>query len=360
MPRVPPPPAVDAAVFLRRMLLRAADALLPPSAAVWDRTMGIARTQLIGAIAELGVPDLLDSPATAADLAVQLGVDADALHRVLRAAAVDGLLRVDRRGRFRLTRLGRTLRSDAPATLRPWARYMALRSSRDAWGDLEESVRTGRSAFARVHGTSVWDWFAAHPDEERLFAAAMRSITEFDAPALATSDLVPDSGTVCDVAGGAGTLLAEVLSERPGLRGVLVEAAGVLPEAESVLSARGVLSRVELVEGDLFGELPSVGADVYVLKNILHDWDDPTSLRILSGVRRAMAAGARLVVIEQIQERNEPHPITSLSDIQMLTQTVEGRERSREELRELLSQAGFTPGRFKRAGVSALVEGVAS
>src|SRR4051812_15573826 len=359
MPRVPPPPAVDAALFLRRVLLRAADSLLPPWAAVWDRTMGIGRTQIIGVIAELGVPDLLDSPLSAADLAARLHVDADALHRVLRAAAVDGLLRVDRRGRFRLTRFGRTLRSDSPATLRPWARYMALRSTREAWAGLEESVRTGRSAFERVHGVSVWDWFAAHPEEERLFAAAMRSITEFDAPALAASSLVPDAGTVCDVAGGAGTLLAEVLASRPGLRGVLVEARGVLAEAEGVLSARGVRERVELVEGDLFGSLPAVGADLWLLKNILHDWDDATSLKILGGVRRAMPAGARVVVIEQIQERNTPHPFASLSDIQMLTQCVDGRERSREELRELLSSAGFTPGRVERAGVSALVEGVA-
>src|SRR4051812_38221887 len=358
--RVPPPLAVDAALALRRLLLRAADSLLPPWAAVWDKTMGVGRTQVIGVIAELGVPDLLDGGRqTAAELARRLDVDADALHRVLRAAAVDGLLRVDRRGRFRLTRFGRTLRSDSPGTLRPWARYMALRSSRDAWGDLEESVRTGRAAFERVHGTSVWDWFAAHPEEERLFAAAMRSITEFDAPALAASGLVPDSGTVCDVAGGAGTLLAEVLSARPSLRGVLVEAAGVLREAEEVLSRRGVRERAELVEGDLFGDLPAVGAELWLLKNILHDWDDPTSLRILPAVRRAMSAGERLVVVEQIQERDEPHPFASLSDIQMLTQCVDGRERSRDELRELLSRAGFTPGRVERAGVSALVEGVA-
>jgi hypothetical protein len=361
MPRVPPPPAVDAALALRRLLLRAADSLLPPWAAVWDRTMGVGRTQIIGVIAELGVADELGSGAlSAADLAKRFNVDADALHRVLRAAAVDGLLRVDRRGRFKLTRLGKTLRSDSPATLRPWARYMALKSSRDAWGDLEESVRTGRAAFGRVHGMSVWDWFAAHPEEERLFAAAMRSITEFDAPALAASDLVPDSGTVCDVAGGAGTLLAEVLAARPGLQGVLIEAPGVLVEAEGVLSGRGVRERVELVEGDLFGELPAVGADLFVLKNILHDWDDPTSARILAGVRRAMTPGARLVVIEQIQERNEPHPFASLSDILMLTQCVDGRERSRDELQTLLRGAGFTPGRVQRAGVSALVEGVAS
>jgi hypothetical protein len=206
---------------------------------------------------------------------------------------------------------------------------------------------------------SVWDWFAAHPEEERLFAAAMRSITEFDAPALASSALVPDAGTVCDVAGGAGTLLAEVLIARPGLRGVLVEAPGVLAEAEEHLSARGVLDRAELVEGDLFGELPATGADLYVLKNILHDWDDPTSAKILAGVRAAMAPGARLVLVEQLQERNRPHPFASLSDLQMLTQCVDGRERSREELQALLAGAGFTPSRVERAGVSALVEGVA-
>jgi hypothetical protein len=358
MPPVPPPPVVDGALALRRVLLRAADALLPPWAAVWDRTMGIERTQVIATIAELGVPDLLGSErATAAQLAERLDVDADALHRVLRVATLDGLLRMDRRGRFRLTRLGRTLRSDAPSTLRPWARYMALESTRTAWADLTETVRTGRSAFERVHGMSVWDWFAAHPEEERLFAAAMRSITELDAPALAASSLLPDEGVVCDVAGGAGTLLGAVLVERPKLRGVLLEAPGVLEEAEKHLTERGVRDRVELVQGDLFGEFHAE-ADVYMLKNILHDWDDATSATILAGVRATMKPGSRLFVIEQLQEPNRPHPFASLSDLQMLTQCVDGRERSGDELKALIAGAGLEPGRVERIGVSAVVEGV--
>jgi O-methyltransferase domain len=357
MAPVPPPPVVDAALAVRRVLLWAADAVLPAWAPVFDRTMGIARTQIVGTIAELGVPDLLaQGPATAADLAKRLNVDADALHRVLRVASIEGLVRLDRRGRFKLTRMGRTLRSDAPSTLRPWARYMALESTRSAWADLDETVRTGRSAFERVHGKSVWDWFAEHPEEEQLFAAAMRSITELDAPAIAASSLLPEEGVVCDVAGGAGTLLGQVLVERPKLRGVLLEAPGVLREAEKHLSSRGVLDRVELVEGDLFGELRA-DADVYVLKNILHDWDDETSARILGGVAGTMKPGTRLFVIEQLQERNEPHPFTSMTDLHMLTQCVEGRERSREELRALIAGAGLEPGRVERAGVSALVEG---
>jgi hypothetical protein len=187
----------------------------------------------------------------------------------------------------------------------------------------------------------------------------MRSITEFDAPALAGSELVPDEGVVCDVAGGAGTLLGEVLTARPRLRGVLLESPGVLREAEKHLGSRGLLDRVELVEGDLFGEM-SAEADLYLMKNILHDWDDPTCAAMLGRVRATMKPGTRLVLVEQLQERNEPHPFASLSDVQMLTQCVDGRERSLEELQALLSGVGLRPGRSARAGVSSLIEGVAA
>jgi O-methyltransferase domain len=358
---VPPPPAlaVDLALRLRRALLRAADRVLPANAVVWDRSMGVARTQIIATLAGLGVADALgDGRATAAALAPRVGADADALHRLLRAAAVDGLVAIDRRGRFRLTRLGAALRRDAPGSVDAWARYIGLDSTVRAWSGLAESVRTGEPAFPRVHGESVWSRFAAHPEEERLFAASMRSITEVDAPALADADLWPGAGTVCDVAGGAGALLAAILAPRPGLRGVLVEAPGVLAEADLVLRASGVRDRVELVEGNLFGSVRA-DADVYLMKNVLHDWDDARCARILGTVRATMAPGTRLVLVEQLQPRNVAHPFASLADLQMLTQCDGGRERSRAELEALLRGAGLEPGRFARAGISALVEGVA-
>ena len=359
MARLPPPPLIDFGLGLRRLLLRAADALLPANAVMWQRTMALGRAQVVFVVAELGVADALaGGKATAAGLARRLEVDEDALHRVLRAAADDGLLRLDRRGRFALTRLGATLRSDADHSMRPWARYLALASTRAAWADLGESVRTGEAAFPRVHGTSVWSWFAEHPEEERLFAAAMQAMTEFEAPVLARSELFADRGTHCDVAGGAGTLLAALLDQRPGLRGVLVEAPGVLPEAERYLAGRGVLERAELVVGDMFEGIEA-RADVYSLKNILHDWDDERSVQILRNVRATMPAGSRVVVIEQRQERNRPEPFASITDLQMLTQCDDGRERSEDELRALLGAAGLEPGRSGRAGVHQLVEGVA-
>lgn len=360
VPPVPPPRAVDAGLTLRRALLWAADALLPATAVAWNKTMGAGRAQVIGALAELGVADALaGGPRTAEDLAADLGANADALHRLLRAAAADGLLRLDRRGRFRLTRIGRTLETSRADSIDPWARYINLESTRAAWGGLTDSVRGGEPAFPRVHGASVWDWFAAHPEEERLFAAAMRGMTEFEAPSFSAASVWPDHGTICDVAGGAGTLLAAILIDRPQLRGVLVEAPGVLTEAKTYLRDRGVADRVQLVQGDLFGEIEAE-ADLYVLKNILHDWDDPTCSTILSNVRAAMKPGTRLVLVEQLQERNTPHPFASITDLQMLTQCDNGRERSPEELSHLLGGAGFGAGRVERSGISALVEGVHS
>ncbi len=130
----------------------------------------------------------------------------------------------------------------------------------------------------------------------------------------------------------------------------------MLTAAGSYLRRRGLADRVELVEGGLFAGF-DVAAEVYTLKNILHDWDDATSAKILATVRAAMAPGTRLLLIEQLQERNRAHPFASITDLQMPTQCEGGRERSAQELRTLLAGAGLTPGRVERAGVSAILEG---
>src|SRR4051794_7896728 len=252
MPPQPPLAAIRAIMRARDVLHRAGDALMPAEWVVLEQSFGIARTQVIGAVAELGVADLLSGgPRTAEQLAAALDVDADALHRVLRSAAAFGLLRLDDRGRFRLTRLGRRLRTDDPASVRDWTRYMALESTTAAYAVLPHTVRTGEPGFPRARGMSVWQWLAEHPDEEARFAGGMRRVTELMAPAIVGGYPWPETGTVCDVAGGVGTLLAAILAARPGLRGVLVDAPGPLGEADGFLRARGVRDRVELVQGDI-------------------------------------------------------------------------------------------------------------
>lgn len=157
-----------------------------------------------------GLPDVLaDGPKTGPQIAARINCDEDTTHRLLRGAVGCGLCTMDRRtGAVKLTRTGAVLRSDHPVSLRAWMRYKGMRSTVDAWGGLAASVRSGRSAFELVHGMSVWEWFAAHPDEQRTFASTMRQATAISARAIARVYPWPNDAVVCDVAGGIGTLLS--------------------------------------------------------------------------------------------------------------------------------------------------------
>jgi O-methyltransferase/methyltransferase family protein len=359
MPPQPPLAAIRVIIRVRDALHRAGDVLMPAEWVLLEQTFGIARTQVIGAMAQLGVADQLSSgPRTAEQLAGALGADADALHRVLRAAAAFGLLALDDRGRFRLTRLSRRLRTHDAASLRDWARYMALGSTTDAYAALPHTLRTGEPGFLHARGMSVWQWLAEHPDEEAHFAGGMRRVTQLMAPAIVAGYPWPESGTVCDVAGGVGTLLAAVLAARPGLRGVLVDAAGPLQEADRFLRDRGVRDRVELVRGDIFSGV-SARADCFVLKDVLHDWDDERCRTILRTVRATMQPRERVLLVETLQERNDPDLIASLTDLQMLTQCDGGRQRAEADLHRLLRETGFQPGPTHPTAGPALVEATA-
>jgi hypothetical protein len=184
-------------------------------------------------------------------------------------------------------------------------------------------------------------------------------MTRAEAPMIAAAYPFPEQGVVCDVAGGTGVLLAEILRARPRLRGVLIESPSVLREAAGWLEAQGLGARVELVEGDIFGTLTAT-ADVYLLKWILHDWDDAVSARIVKNVTATMPTGARLVVIEGDQARDRPHPRFSMIDVHMLAVTEGGRERSAAEIAAILEQAGLRPSGVRHtAGDLALVEAIA-
>lgn len=358
--RAPPRAAARAVLAARRRLLEAANRLAPGEVVLWEESMALSRTRILGVLAELGVADALAAgAATAPQLAERLDLDADALHRVLRAGALYGYLSLRRGGRFRLTSVGRALCEDHPHSLREWVRYLNLPSTQAAWAAVADTVRTGEPSFPAVHGRSVWEHFAEHPDEERMFATAMRKLTELIRPAVVAGYPWPDEGTVCDVAGGVGTLLTGVLQARPGLQGVLVEAPGVLAEADAYLTAEGVRDRVTLCEGDMF-ERVDARADLYLLKDILHDWDDERSLQVLRTVRAAMPQRARVILVEELQDHDSPDLPASLIDVHMLTQTDGGRQRSEDELHALLRLADLEPGEVRLTAGPALVEGVAA
>ena len=342
-------------MWLRRSLLRFADRALPAQVALLEHVHQFVGTHLLAAFAELGVADHLSSgPKTADELAVLVQCDGDALHRALRAAAACNLVRLDKRGRFHTTRLLEPMRSADPDATADWCRYIGSPSLQVAWADLAETIRSGQNGFHRINGMTTFEWFDAHPDEGRRFASGLGGLTRAEAHMIIAAYGFPATGIVCDIAGGAGVLLGEILRARPGLRGVLVEAPLVLAEAAAYLASIGLADRVQLVEGDLFGRIEAA-ADIYLLKWILHDWDDATCERIIKNVASAMPSGARLVAIEGNQDRNEVHQRFSMIDLQMLTMTEGGRERSGGEMEQLLTNGGLHPLGTRRTATDLLL-----
>ncbi len=356
--RVVPQAAVRATLALRERLLQMADALVPAELIAHEQATAFFATEVAAALVELGVFDAIgDGERTAEDIATELGLDADNLHRTLRLAAAQRLVQIDDGGRFRLTDVGRTFRSDASPTLAPWVLNLSSEASRRPWGGLAATIRAGGSTFPRVYGKSIWQHYAENPAEERQFATAMRELSTAILPWIVERYPWPERGTVADVAGGSGPVLAGVLAANQGLDGILVEAPGVLAEADGHLTRAGVRDRVELREGNIFAGIDAE-ADLYLLKDILHDWDDERSLQILATIAAGMPAGAKLIVIEQLLERNEADPLVASVDLHMLAVCDGGRQRSAGEIRELLSAAGLEPGELHEAGLTTLIEGV--
>jgi hypothetical protein len=329
---------VRAGLDVRRRVFDLADSVLPAEGALYDLVAGMQRTMLAGVLVTSGLADALG--AGARDPAE--------------------LVHVDRGGRARLSRVGAPLRRDHPRSIASWVAYQASPVTARAHAELEAQLREGAepSGHRRAHGNSVWDYFSEHPDEGARFGNAMRELTAIDVAAVTRAYPWPRKGVICDVAGGIGTLLAAVLERRPKARGVLIEGADVLAEAEGFLRSRGLAERVERRPGDLFGELDA-RADVYILKWILHDWSDDACLDILRRVRATMPSGATVVAIGQNQRADWPSPVTAMVDLLMLVVCEGGRERSPEEVHALMRDAGLEPGRVKQAGLQVLVEGTA-
>lgn len=308
---------------------------------LFDMVHGVIRTAALGSAARLGIADLLAAgPLDAAEISSRTGTSRDAMHRMLRTLVSAGVFELDAEGRFANNRVSDLLRTDAPTSMRDIVASFGSPSSIRAYADLDGTLESGKNAFERVHGKDIWSWFQDHPEEGKTFAGSMQSVTAMVAPLIARDRAWGGYTRVCDVSGGHGTLLAEILARHPALRGILFDQADVLAGADALLERRGVLDRVEKVAGSLFESVPS-GADAYVLKDVLHDWDDARSRSILTNVRRACDAGAAIVLVEAVLEPNEVSAQKCKQDFNMMMVSGEGRQRSRGELQRLLDECGF-------------------
>ena len=321
-----------------------------PSMTMLQMATGCWVSQAIHITAKLGIADLLQDGAKSSDeLAVATQTHAGALYRLLRALASLGVFVEIEQGRFQLTPLAECLCTNAPASLRAFAIMLGEEEHWRAWGQVLYSVRTGKPAFDHVFGTPQFRYFAEHPEACRLFNEGMTSRSSLENDAIASAYAFSNVPTLIDVGGGQGTLLATILQTTTNTRGVLFDLPHVIESARTTLHQSGQTTRCDFKEGDFFDAVPP-GGDAYMLKKIIHDWDDERALSILQNCRKATPAAGRLLLIEPIIPAGNDPSFNKLLDLLMLVWTGGGRERTEAEHRVLLASAGFTLARIIPTG----------
>lgn len=303
------------------------------------------KAQALYVAAELRLADhLAAGPQESAALAAATGADAPSLHRLLRALATLGLCVEQDDGRFALTPLGALLQEDSPSSLRAttlwWGKHLW-----PVWGNLLYSVRTGRSARTLLLGTEGFSHLQKDPDAAATFYRFGVEMTRQTAELLLRAYRVSAFGRIVDVGGGHGELLARILRASPGATGILFDLPVAVEDAVKAIQANhpDVLERCSFVAGDFFEAVPA-GADAYLLKSVLHDWDDVRCARILANCRRAMPEGARLLIVEPIlPERSQAtalHATLAQHDLTMLA-ALGAQERTERAFSALLRGAGL-------------------
>lgn len=351
-----PPIKLRAALVKRRQMQTFADDAVPPEVAILDRILGVAYTQLVAAAAKLRIADhVADAPRTVDELAAITGADRGALERALRALVGIGVFQRGDDGRIAQNRVSYALRSDHPSRSREYAMLWAGPALGAAWGDFGETVRSGAAAFERVHGVAPSAWMDAHPADRDVHDEAVAGRHAFDAPGIARGYPFDAGLRVCEVGGGRGIVLSEILVAKTYLHGVFVERATVLDSARRLFQERGVAERVDLVAGDALSGLPT-NCQTYLLTGVLSACDDARALRILQACRAAMRRGHRVVVIDALLDKGNPYDY--IDDVQRLVMTG-GRQRTQAELARLLARAGFEKNRVLDLVTTGAMEGIA-
>jgi hypothetical protein len=311
----------------------------------------------VACVAELRIPDLVESgPKSADELAAQIGANAQALFRLMRATACVGVLSEGSNGKFSQTPLSSVLRTNATPGLRGWVAMYGREWHTRGWGVLSHCVRTGKQAIDEIYGQPIFQFFAQHPEESAIFNEAMTNLSALDGPATAKAYSFAGLQTIVDVAGGHGALLAEILSRNPHMRGTLLEMPNVVEGAKSG-PLKPMLDRCSFASCDIFsGALPA--ADAYIMKHIIHDWPDDKCVQILKACRKSVNPDGKLLVVDSVIQPGNNFEPGKFLDIQMLI-FPGGRERTESQFRDIFNASGWKLTRLiPTAAAESIVEGV--
>jgi hypothetical protein len=265
---------------------------IPPEAFLTNVAFGALMTQALYVAAKVGVADLLkEEPKAISELAAATQTNEHALYRILRSLASIGIFTETASKVFANTPLSEPLRSDAPNSMRSGAIFMGEEWHWRVWGNLIYSAQTSKPAWAYTHGAEVFDYFPNNPEHSEIFNSAMTDMSMGTAMPVVEAYDFSGIETLADIAGGHGYLLSQILKSNPGLKGILFDLQHVIAGADTLLNAQGVAERVEKVSGDFFASVPA--ADAYIMRHIIHDWDDERCITILKNIYAAMKDNGR-------------------------------------------------------------------
>lgn len=325
----------------------------PPPVQVLQMLMGLWVSQILAAAARFGAADAIARGVTSSDdIAAEAGADRDTFYRLLRAAATCGILTETASRTFALTPLGECLRTDAPGSLKDLIIAECAPGHWLPWGQLYDAVKSGRSFASEVLGMNVWDYYAKNHDEALSFARGMGNLSAMVSQDVARLYDAKPFKTIVDIGGSQGVLLRGLLAQNADARGIIFDLPDVIEGAKHAFADD---NRIDFVAGDFFSSVPA-GADLYVLKSILHDWPDERCAAILRNIRSASKAGAKLLVVEMLlPDHPQPTPVAFM-DLNMLVM-LNGRERTAAELTKLLGDNGFNVARvIPTGGMFSLIE----
>jgi SAM-dependent methyltransferase len=337
VPAVPPAFAVRGATRARVALATLGDRLGLPMQVLLERLLGVLDAPALCALVELDIPDRLDRPRTAVELAAETGSDAAALERLLSYLASRGCLRRDRRGRYSANRVTRLLTRDGGWS--GWVRLLGSPWTMASYAQIVGAVRDGTDPIVASHGVDFFAYLAGHPDAAAAFHDAMAAGARLQAVMIGESLELGSARAVLDVGGGTGALLSHLLASHPDLSGAVLDRAEAQAGAIAMFGEAGVSERAEFIAGDFFASVPT-GFDVHVLTAVLHDWSDDDAVRILRNCAAALAPGGRIVVVDNELKPGARNSFAQSTDALMLAFTPGGRERTAEEFGVIWQRAG--------------------
>ena len=311
----------------------------PPPQQMFHLITGYWISQAIGTLAELGIADeLARRPQRAGELARAVGTDPDATFRLLRTLATVGVVAHGTDDEFALTPLGETLRADVPGSMRDMARAQTAPGHWLPWGRFTDVLRTGSRQTGAALGAEIFDYYEREPTERAAFLGAMHGLSQLVADEAARVYDARAHHELCDVGGSAGTIAAGFLRANPGLRATIFDLPQVSELSRRSMEQAGLAERSRSLGGDFFADVPV--ADLYVLKHVLHDWDDEQCRTILGNVARRLPADGRVLLIEMVIPDDGTPSAAQLMDLNMLA-LLPGRERTARQYAELLGAVGL-------------------